>query len=136
MSTEILKSGCAVAEFRGTSGTPYDTLKRYCESLNGGIKINKNLGSTNAHVFVIMSGTDSKGTELKSYIEKNKLGEVRVLSGYKNTNHFGWFSDHQYPSTTWALLWAPDFKKLVKWAKTNVREDYEINEHETNIWKS
>lgn len=111
MSTEILISGCGVAQFSGTYGTTEEMLKRYVKSLNG--VCNRLIGITNAHVFVVMSMTDTNCDNVCEYVEEHGLGKAIKTETIRNNNHFGW---HQYNGTPiFAVLYTPDFAALEKW---------------------
>lgn len=111
MGTQILRSGCGVAEFSGTYGKTKDVLMRYVESLNG--KCNNHIGITNAHVFVVMSMTNENCFDICEYVAEHKLGTAIKTETIKNNNHYGW---HEYKGTPiFAVLFTPDFKALEKW---------------------
>lgn len=112
MSVEMLSSGCAVAQFRGTSGKATDILKRYAPGRNKGTQ-----GSYayNAHTFVIMSMTKGNGEDFCSYVRKHKLGKaIRTLTA-PNINHAGW--KMLGGNLVFVVAYQPDHNALTEWYK-------------------
>lgn len=118
----ILRSGCGVAEFLGTSGSPRDILKSYAESRN--LRCHADLGSTNAHTFVVMSTTGKAFETFNTYLRKYKLGTSVKTKKARNLNHGGWGSQHG--TMIQAMLYQPDHEKLTEWYQKNFDKDYEL----------
>lgn len=132
---EILYSGCAVAEFKGTYSSNETVLKNYAYSRNHtrvnpvtGAKViqkaNKRLGVTNAHNVVIMSSNRSDFSDIKKYIHRHRLGKAWLSVPARNINHTGWHSSGQ--SEVIVLMYQPDHDALTKWVKRNFDKNYEL----------
>jgi len=111
MSTQILRSGCGVAEFSGTYGKTEEMLKRYVKSLNS--KCNTYMGCTNAHAFVVMSMTNDNCSDVCEYVKEHELGVAIKTETVQNPNHYGW--DSYTGTPIFAVLFTPNFRALEKW---------------------
>lgn len=122
MRCEILYSGCAVAEFAGTSVPAEQLLKNYVESRNE--KCNIRLGITSAHNFVIMSFNEDSRGGLKEYVRRNKLGTIQQTKPQKNINHTGWGS--KGTKEVYAVLYTPDHEALTRWYQKKFDANYQL----------
>lgn len=112
MSVEMLSSGCAVAQFRGTSGKAEEILKRYAPERN---TANSLAYGSRSHTFVVMSMTKGNGEDFCSYVRKHKLGKaIRTLTA-PNINHGGWKSTTG--TEVFVVAYQPDHNALTEWYK-------------------
>jgi len=122
----ILRSGCAIAEFRGTDGDPEETLHQYALSRNTDYgQANAELGRTNAHAVVIMSGFPKYMAMFDSYITQRDLGRAWLSDSKPNINHQGWNGGGD--SDVVCLMYQPDHDALTEWVRENYESDYELS---------
>lgn len=136
---KILRSGCAVAEYNGTRYSTKEVLENYClarvgkyKNFKGEIvdgtgdyyKVNKHLGTTYAHTFVVMSVVDGYDycKDFCRYVRRHGLGRAQKSAVAKNLNHTGYGTDGQSP--VFVILYQPDHEGLTKWYQENFDSTY------------
>lgn len=122
--TNILRSGCGIAEYRGTAGTPKEVLEGYAKSRSK--KCNSYQGITNAHNFVVFTVNVGHCKAFGAYVRKHKLGKVLKTQSVININHGGWLSKDG--SEIFAILYTPDHEALTEWYQENFDKDFELKD--------
>jgi len=121
--SQVMRSCCAIAQFKGTMGTAKETMKHYAESRNE--NCHKVMGVSNKHTFVIMSFNNGKHDKLRDYIRRHKLGHSVKSKSAPNVNHSNrWTST--YGRLVTVVTYQPDHVALTKWYKKNFNSEYEL----------
>lgn len=128
----ILRSGCSVAEFKGTYGSNESVMIRYANACRGigangkEFKVNKELGRSAAHRFVIMSGQAGDLENFPQFVARNKLGKVLKSPVLKNNNHGGWGETRPYDNNVFAMLFIPNHDGIVSWMQRKHDKDFSL----------
>ncbi len=131
MTTYLSKGSCGVAEYNGMHGKAEDVFKNYVRDTACGLEYQGT--KYKGHAFCVFSQavyrTESMVPlikQLKDFVESKGLGKAYITEQNDNRAHG--------TNPMLAMLFAPDWGAIEKWAKKNKVLELNLLAKDSNTW--